>query len=74
VKKRKAARTHVISEYILLGTDFNGIGDEAEDSTDPEEHGEASEEVLAKFHPFGSRLGRRQSVGSVPLQIGFGLR
>ena len=70
----KVVVIYVIAEDVLFAADLDGVGDEAEDSTDPEQHGESSEEVLAEFHPFGRRLGRRQSIGTVALEDRLGLR
>ena len=62
--------TDVVAEDVLFGGFLDGIGDEAEDGPDPEQHGEAAEEVLAELDPLGRHLGRRQRVGTVALQVG----
>jgi len=59
--------TDVVAEDVLFGGFLDGIGDEAEDGPDPEQHGEAAEEVLAELDPLGRHLGRRQRVGTVAL-------
>ncbi len=67
-------RTYVVAEHVLLGADFDGIGDKAEDRSHPEEHRESAEKVLAELDPFRRRPGRRQSVRPVALEDGLGLR
>ena len=66
--------SYVIAEDVVFAGDFDGVGDEAEDGTDPQQHGESSEEILAEFDPLGRRLGRRQGVGTVALEDRLGLR
>lgn len=67
-------KTYVVTEDVLFGADFDRIGDEAKDGTDPQQHGKAAKEVLAEFHPFGRRLRRRQGIGTVAFKDGLGLR
>ena len=64
---------YVVSEHIGRVADFDGVGDVAEDGSDPEEHREAAKKLFAEFDPFRRRFGRRQGVGSIPLQVGLGL-
>lgn len=76
-KKRrrwKGGDTYVVAEDILFGADFDRIGDEAKDGSDPEKHGKSAKEVLAKFHPFRRRFRRRQGIGAVALKDGLSLR
>ena len=53
---------------------LDGVGEEAEDSAEPEEHGEPAEEVLCELDPLWRGWGRREGVGPVALAVGLGLR
>ena len=65
---------HVISKDIIRSTSLDTVGNETEDGTDPQQHGETSKELLQKLDPFGHRFGRCQGVGTVSLQISLGRR
>ena len=56
-----------------LGPRLDGVGEEAEDGAEPEEHCEAAEEVLRELDPLRRGGRRRQGVGPVPLPVGLGL-
>lgn len=43
----------------------DGESDEAEERADPEEHGKTTEEISAKFDPFGGFLGWSESIWSI---------
>ena len=70
----QALDSYVIIWRLLEGSRLNGVGDEAEDGTDPEQHREAVEEVLAELDPLGDLLGRRERVRAVPVQVLLGTR
>jgi hypothetical protein len=44
---------------------LDGVGNEAKDSTKPEKHGKASEQVLAKLDPFRGGWGWGQSIQAI---------
>ena len=63
--------------FYALGRDpssLDGVGEEAEDGAEPEEHGEPAEEVLRELDPLWRGWGRREGVGPVALAVGLGLR
>jgi len=51
----------VFGRFLYLGQ-LDGVGHEAENGTNPQQHGETPKELLAKFDPFWSRLGGRKRV------------
>ena len=58
--------TYVIFERFVLGGDlFYSVGYETEDGPDPQEGGEAAEQLLTELDPLGRRLGGREGVGAV---------
>ena len=65
--------SYVVAEDVLFAADFDGVGEEAEDGTDPQQQRESTEEVLAELDPLGRHLGRRQRVGPVTLENRLGL-
>ena len=69
-----AERTDVVAEDVAFGLAvLDAVGEEAEDGADPEQHGEAAEELPAELDPLGRRLGRRQRVRSIACQVDLGL-
>lgn len=48
--------TYVISCWVFRCSGLNGISHEAENGSDPQQHWKPSEHLLAKLHPFRSRL------------------
>lgn len=63
------ASSHIISGGLVLRRSLNGVGQEAEDGSDPQQDGEASKELSAEFDPFwgGGRWG--ESVGTITSEI-----
>ena len=57
--------THVVALRVLLRGHLDTVGDEAKHSTDPQQQGEATEELFAKLHPFGRRFRRCQLVRTI---------
>ncbi len=53
----------VLGVFDILG--LNGVGDQAEDGSGPQEKGEASKKLSDKFHPFWSCFSRGQLVWAV---------
>ena len=66
--------TYVVAEDILFSADFDRIGDEAKDGSDPQKQRKATKEVLAEFHPFRRRFRWRQGIGTVAFKDGLSLR
>lgn len=63
------AQVQVVHVRVLDGGRLEAVGEEAEDGSDPEEGGEASEQVLAELDPLGGGLGRGEGVWSVQLEV-----
>lgn len=65
--------THVVPRRIVLGARLDAVGQEAEDGPDPQEDGEAPEELAAELHPLWGGGRRRERVRPVPGQdlLGF---
>jgi hypothetical protein len=53
---------------------LDGIGNEAQDRSDPEKKGEPAEEIFAELDPFWRLLGWCQGIGAVTLKVLPGLR
>ena len=62
----------VIRRFLERGR-LDGVGQEAEDGAEPQQHGKATEESLQELDPFRCRRRRGQGVGTVPLKVGLGL-
>lgn len=66
---RARASSHIVSGRLVLRGRLDGVGQEAEDSSDPQQDGEASKELSAKFDPFRGGGGWSESVGTIPSEI-----
>lgn len=61
--------THVIASGLVLRGRLDGVGQEAEDGADPQQDGEAAEQLPTKLAPLWGGGGRGQGVGAVPDQV-----
>lgn len=57
--------TYIVLGGVLVSRGFDTVGDETEDSADPEEEGEAPKQQPAELDPLWGRLRRGQHVGTV---------
>lgn len=64
-----SSSTHVIPSGLVLCGSLDGVGQKAEDSTDPQQDGEATKQLATEFYPFWSGGGWSQGVGAVPGQV-----
>lgn len=62
------AVSHIVIWCLVLCGHLNAVGQEAEDGTDPEQDGEAAEQLAAELDPLRGGGGRGQCVGTVPGQ------
>ena len=51
--------THIIIVGLFFGCTFYAVGNEAENSSHPQQQRESSEQVFAELDPFRSLLGGR---------------
>ena len=72
--EKRMKDTYVVTEDILFSADFDRIGDEAKDGSDPQKQRKAAKEVLAEFHLFRRRFRWRQGIGTVAFKDGLSLR
>lgn len=65
--------THVVSRGIVLRARLDAVGQEAEDGPDPQQDGEAPEELATELDPLWGGGRRRERVRPVPGQdlLGF---
>lgn len=65
--------THVVPRGIVLRACLDAVGQEAEDGPDPQQDGEAPEELAAELDPLWGGGWRRERVWPVPGQdlLGF---
>lgn len=65
--------THVVPGGVVLGARLDAVGQEAEDGPDPQQDGEAPEELAAELDPLRGGGWRRERVRPVPRQdlLGF---
>ena len=56
-KKTQFPATHVIARWVLIGGGLDGVGHEAQDGSDPQQQGEAHEQLLTELDPLGGGLG-----------------
>lgn len=61
--------THVIPGGLVLCGSLDGVGQEAEDGTDPQQDGEAAEQLATELDPLWGGGGWSQGVGAVPGQV-----
>ena len=59
---------HVVIDRLVLCGHLDAVSQEAEDSSDPEQDGEAAEQLTAELHPLGGGGRGGQGVGTVPGQ------
>lgn len=62
------AVSHIVIGCLVLCGHLDSVGQEAEDGTDPEQDGEAAEQLPAELDPLRGGGGRGQGVGTVPGQ------
>ncbi len=62
------AVSHIVIGRLVLCGHLDGVGQEAEDGTNPEQDGEAAEQLTAELDPLRGGGGRSQSVWTVPGQ------
>jgi len=60
--------TYIVPRRVLISRRLDGIRNEAEDGTDPQQQRKAAKQLYAKLHPFWSRLWWTQLVRSIPSQ------
>lgn len=60
---------YVISSWFILCSSLDGVGQEAEDGTDPQQNGEAAKQLTTELDPLGGGGGWSQGVGSISGQI-----
>lgn len=61
--------SHIVSSRLVLRGGLDGVGQEAEDGSDPQQDGESSEELSAEFDPLRGGGGWGESVGTVPSEV-----
>ena len=61
--------TYVIPSGLVLSGSLDGVGQEAEEGTDPQQDGEAPEQLATELDPLGGGRGWSQSVWAVPDQV-----
>lgn len=59
------AVSHIVIGRLVLCGHLDAVGQEAKDGTDPEQNGEAAEQLTAKLDPLGSGGGRREGVWTI---------
>lgn len=57
--------SHIIACRVVLCGCLDGVRQEAEDGTDPEQDREATKQLAAKLNPLRGRGGRGESIGSI---------
>lgn len=62
------AAAHIVVGWFVLHGGLDAVGQEAEDGPDPQQDGEAPEELAAELDPLGGCRGRGEGVGSIPGQ------
>jgi hypothetical protein len=69
----RVASTHIVTGGVVLGACLDAIGQETEDSPDPQQDGEAPKELTAELDPLRSRGRRRECIRTIPGQnlLGF---
>lgn len=60
--------SHIIARRVVLCGCLDGVSQEAEDGTDPQQDREATEQLAAKLNPLGGRGGRGEGIGSISKQ------
>lgn len=63
------AVSHIVIGRLLLCGHLNTVGQEAKDGPNPQQNGEAAEELAAEFDPLRRGWGRSQSVRTIPGKI-----
>ena len=61
-------KTHIVSKCVLIRGHLDGVSDEAEDGSNPQQNGETSKQLLAELNPLRCGLGRPKLIGAVTLQ------
>lgn len=61
--------SHIVSSRLVLRGGLDGIGQEAEDGSDPQQDGKPSEELSAEFDPLRGGGGRGESVGTITSEV-----
>ncbi len=61
--------SHIVSGRLVLRGGLDGVGQEAEEGSGPQQDGESSEELSAEFDPLRGGGGRGESVGTVPNEV-----
>lgn len=61
--------TYIVSSWLILRRSLDGVGQEAEDGADPEQDGEAAEQLTAELDPLWGGRGRGQGIQAVPGQV-----
>ncbi len=62
------AVSHIVIGCLILRGHLDAVGQEAEDGTDPEQDGEATEQLTAELDPLRGGGGRGQGVQTIPGQ------
>lgn len=60
--------SHIVACWVVLGGCLDGVSQEAEDGTDPQQDGEATKQLAAKLDPLRGRGRRGESIGTIPKQ------
>ena len=64
-----SSSTYVIPSGLVLCGSLDGVGQKAEDGTDPQQDGESTKQLAAELDPLWSGGGWSQGVGAVPGQV-----
>lgn len=58
--------SHIVACWIVLSGCLDGVSQEAKDGTDPQQDGEATKQLAAKFNPLRGCWGWGESIGTIP--------
>lgn len=61
--------SHIVSSRLVLRGGLDGVGQEAEDGSDPQQDGEPSEELSAEFDPLWGGGGWGESIGTITSEV-----
>ena len=63
-----ACPAHIVSCGLVLGDCLDGVGQETEDGSSPQQDGEPSEQLATELDPLWGGGGRGECIGTVPDQ------
>ena len=67
------AEVQVVIRRLLQRGGLDGVGEEAEEGAQPEQHGNAAKQRLEELDPLRGGGGRGEAVEPIPLLVGLGL-